>query len=68
MDYKFKVGDKVVVKGDLTDCTERVDGWTGTVLFVEEHNEYGVTYYVNFNPPDAMPFGLYINERNMTHA
>lgn len=68
MGYKFKVGDEVKVKGDPNDFTEDVDGWIGRVVFVEEHNEYGTTYYVNFNPPDAMPFGLYINERNMTHA
>lgn len=68
MECKFKVGDVVKIIGDTTDFTENVDGWTGKVLFVEECNEYGITYYVNFNPPDAMPFGLYINERNMTHA
>lgn len=68
MDYKFKPGDKVKVKGDPDDFTEYADGWIGTVVFIEEHNEYGNTYYVSFTPPDAMPFGLYINERNMEYA
>lgn len=62
---KFKVGDKVKIKGDVTDCTIRLDGQIGVVTRVNTND-----YCVKVEGFESLltELGWFIWEKNLSYA